>query len=159
MSGRRIPGFMFVRGLRMDFWGKLGELLCPAFFARRAAVTALGSISKSPCRAAERSHEESETVSVWAALRLSCREAPMKTPGCSETSELSSLRPSQDVARLWRLASVLAVICGLLACSREAAPPAAREPRPQSAVAAKLEVPPQLSSVHSGAAGAGHGSW
>ena len=23
MSGRRIPGFMFVRGLRMDFWGKL----------------------------------------------------------------------------------------------------------------------------------------
>jgi hypothetical protein len=24
MSGRRIPGLMFVRGLRMDFWGKLG---------------------------------------------------------------------------------------------------------------------------------------
>jgi hypothetical protein len=81
----------------------------------------------------------------------------MKTPGCSEISELSSLRRS--AARLWRLASVLSVACGLLACSREASPRAARESRSQSAVAAKPAVPPEPSPVHSGAAGADHGSW
>jgi hypothetical protein len=73
----------------------------------------------------------------------------MKITRCSEVSQFSSLRRSQDAARLWRLASAVAVGCGLLACSREAAPPAAREARPQSAVAA----------THSGAAGADHGSW
>ena len=78
----------------------------------------------------------------------------MKIARCSEISELSSLGRSQEAARLWRLASVVAVACGLLACSREAAPPVAREARPQSAVAATPAAP-----VHSGAAGADHGSW
>jgi hypothetical protein len=77
----------------------------------------------------------------------------MKIPRCSEISELSSLRRSPDPARLWCLVSV-AVACGLLACSREAAPPAAGEVHPQSAVAA-TPAPP----VHSGAAGTDHGSW
>jgi hypothetical protein len=46
------------------------------------------------------------------------------------------------------------VACGLLACSREAAPPAARQAYAQSAVAATLAPPAQ-----SGAAGGDHGSW
>jgi len=77
----------------------------------------------------------------------------MKIPRYSEISELLSLRRSQDAARLWCLASVVAVAYGLPACSREAAPPAAREARPQSAAA--TPAPP----VHNGAAGADHGSW
>src|SRR5262245_37507024 len=77
----------------------------------------------------------------------------MKIRRRSEISEWPSLRLSQNAARLWRLASVVAVVCGLVACSREAAPPAAPEARPQSAAAA---TPPP---VHSGAAGADHGSW
>jgi len=95
----------------------------------------------------------SERVPVWAALRLSCRETSMKILRCSEISELSSLRRSQDAARLWCFASVVAVACRLLACSRAAPPQAAREARPQTVVAAPA--PP----VHSGAAGADHGSF
>jgi hypothetical protein len=56
--------------------------------------------------------------------------------------------------KISRLASVVAVACALLACSRELAPPAAREAPPQTTVAT-TPVPP----VHSGAAGADHGSW
>jgi len=78
----------------------------------------------------------------------------MKIARSYEISELSSLRRAQEAARLWRLASVVGVACGLLACSREAGPPVAREARPQSAVAATPAAP-----VHSGAAGADHGSW
>ena len=55
---------------------------------------------------------------------------------------------------LWCLAYVVVAACGLPACSREAAPPAAHEARLQSAVAAAPAAP-----VHSGAAGAEHGSW
>jgi hypothetical protein len=57
-------------------------------------------------------------------------------------------------ARLGHFASVMVVASGLLACSREAPPPVAREAQPQSAVAATPAVP-----QHSGAAGADHGSW
>ena len=81
----------------------------------------------------------------------------MKIARCSEISELSPPRRSQDASGLWRLASVVAVACGLLACSREAAPPAAREVRPQppqSEVAATPAAP-----VHSGSAGSDYGSW
>jgi hypothetical protein len=78
----------------------------------------------------------------------------MKTPGCSEISGLSSRRPSHGGAPLWRLAYGLALICGLLACSRAASP--ASESRPQTAVSA---VPSSPELVHSGAAGADHGSW
>jgi len=52
------------------------------------------------------------------------------------------------------VASIVAMACGLVACSREAASPAAPETRPQAAVAAT-----PAPSVHSGAAGAEHGSW
>jgi hypothetical protein len=62
--------------------------------------------------------------------------------------------PEFEPARLWRIASIIAVACGLLACSREAAPRAAREARAQTAVAA---TPAPM--VHSGAAGQDHGSW
>jgi hypothetical protein len=62
--------------------------------------------------------------------------------------------PEFHPSRLWRVASVVAMVCGLLACSRKAAPPEAREAHPQSAVAT-TPAPP----VHSGAAGADHGSW
>lgn len=65
------------------------------------------------------------------------------------------MRRSRDAARPWRLASVLAAMCGLLACSPAASPPAARESRAQTADSEKPAVPP----VHSGAAGADHGSW
>ena len=78
----------------------------------------------------------------------------MKSARYSENSELSSLRQSQEATRFWRLACVVGVACGLLACSREAAPPVAHEARPQSAVAATPAAP-----VHRGAAGADHGSW
>jgi hypothetical protein len=54
----------------------------------------------------------------------------------------------------WRIAAVAGVAVGLLACSRQAAPPTTREARPQSAVAATPAAP-----THSGAAGAEHGSW
>jgi hypothetical protein len=78
----------------------------------------------------------------------------MRIPRCSEISESSSLPQSQDAARLWRLASVVAMACGLFACSRTAAPPEAPETPAQSAVAET-----QAQPVHSGAAGAEHGSW
>src|SRR5215831_20198046 len=78
----------------------------------------------------------------------------MKIHRCSEISELSSLRQSLDAARLLRLASLVAVACGLLACSREAAPPAASGAHHQSAAPAT-----PAPRVHSGAAGADHGSW
>lgn len=52
------------------------------------------------------------------------------------------------------VASLVAVAAGFLGCSREAASPATRELRPQSTVAAA-----PVSPVHSGAAGADHGSW
>jgi hypothetical protein len=78
----------------------------------------------------------------------------MKIHRPSELFESSSLRRSQRAARMCRLASVVAVACALLACSREAAPPAVREAHPQSTVAA-TPAPP----THSGAAGADHGSW
>jgi len=77
----------------------------------------------------------------------------MKLPCGPKISGLSSLRRLQYAARLWRLASVVGVVCGLLACSRQAAPPATREARPQSAVAATP------APKHGGAAGAEHGSW
>src|SRR4051812_20310458 len=73
----------------------------------------------------------------------------MKTSRFSETS-----KP--------HLASVLAVVCMLLGCSRQAAPTAAHESHSQSTVAAKPAMPAraaQASPVHSGAAGGDHGSW
>jgi hypothetical protein len=76
----------------------------------------------------------------------------MRIPRCSD-SELSSLRRLQ-AARFWRLASIVGVACGILACSREPAPPATLAARPQSAVAAAT-----APTAHSGAAGADHGSW
>jgi integrase-like protein len=107
------------------------------------------------CRAAERSHAASETVSVWAAPHLWCRETPMRTPVCSKISESSSMRLLQNAARPWRLVSALALMCGFLGCSPDAAHPAAREALSQTAVSKKPAMPP----VHSGAAGADHGSW
>ena len=88
------------------------------------------------------------------ALRLLCREIPMKTPGCSAVSKLSSLQ-LQDAAPLLRFAFLVAVACGLIACSREATPPAASEAQRQSAVAA-TSAPPV---VHPGATGHEHGQW
>jgi hypothetical protein len=73
----------------------------------------------------------------------------MEIARCSEISELASLRRSArspDAAKLWRFAFLIVVAVGLLACSRE--------PRPQLAVA-----PTPAAPVHSGAAGADHGSW
>jgi len=56
--------------------------------------------------------------------------------------------------RSWSLAFVVALGCGLFACSRNPAPPAAPEARTQSAVATTPAQP-----AHSGAAGADHGLW
>ena len=56
--------------------------------------------------------------------------------------------------RFWSLAFVAALGCGLFACSRNPAPPAAPEARTQSAVATTPAQP-----AHSGAAGADHGLW
>jgi hypothetical protein len=70
----------------------------------------------------------------------------MKLARWSEISELSS--------RLFRLAPLVAVACALFACSNEAAPRAVREVHSQSAVA-----PSPAPQIHSGAAGAEHGSW
>jgi hypothetical protein len=78
----------------------------------------------------------------------------MRINRCCEISELSSLRRSQEAARLWRLAAAIGLACGLLACSRRAEPPADRETRTQAVVAATPPAP-----VHSGAAGADHGSY
>jgi len=75
----------------------------------------------------------------------------MEVARYSNISELASLRRPPDAARLWRFALVFVVTCGLLACSRETPPPVPRRTRPQSAVT--------TSPVHSGAAGADHGSW
>jgi len=77
----------------------------------------------------------------------------MEVARYSKISEASLRRPP-DAARLWRFALVIVVTCGLLACSRETHPPVPREARPQSAVTAATASP-----VHSGAAGADHGSW
>jgi hypothetical protein len=77
----------------------------------------------------------------------------MEVARYSKISEASLRRPP-DAARLWRFALVIVVTCGLLACSRETPPPVPREARPQSAVTAATASP-----VHSGAAGADHGSW
>src|SRR5581483_11134015 len=56
--------------------------------------------------------------------------------------------------------SIVVAVCGLAACSREAAPAAAREVSSQSKVAATPPPPAApVPPVHSGAAGAEHGSW
>ena len=81
------------------------------------------------------------------------REISMKTLGGFAICGVSSLRGTRDRAQLWHFALGLAVLCGLLACSR-AAPPVRGESRPQTSA-----VPPAQSPVHSGAAGADHGSW
>src|SRR6266446_6705691 len=79
----------------------------------------------------------------------------MEIVPCPRIFELSPVRRLQEVARLRRLASVICVACGLLACSRGEAPPVPVAARPNpAAVATTPAVPP-----HSGAAGADHGSW
>jgi hypothetical protein len=78
----------------------------------------------------------------------------MEVAGSPKISELAWLRRSPDAQRLWRFAWVIVVACGLVACSREALSPVSRAARPQSAVALT-----PAATVHSGAAGADHGSW
>jgi hypothetical protein len=72
-----------------------------------------------------------------------------------QISELSLAPRSQKVARLARLVSTTFVVCGVLACSREEAPPVLPAARPKPTTTATT----QAALVHSGAAGADHGSW
>jgi hypothetical protein len=72
-----------------------------------------------------------------------------------QISELSKAPRLQAVARMARLLSAILVAFGVLACSREEAPTALPAAQPKPAASATT----QAALVHSGAAGADHGSW
>lgn len=69
----------------------------------------------------------------------------------------SALQPGA-AGRLWRIAPIVGAVCGILACSREAPRPAARQVQTQSAQAAAVAIAPKAPR-HAGATGAEYGSY